>query len=102
MSDTNTGGPAFPATQVEGGCDGIGKKDGVWHFPGMTLRDYFAAKALPICYQNYMHDYFHPDHQNHEDRDSSNRGEFMGEDKNAIAELAYEMADAMLRAREQS
>lgn len=90
MIDKNTGGQAFPilfthATTQE----------------GMTLRDYFAAKALPICYQNYMHDYFHPDHQNHQDKDSSNRGEFMKEDKNAIADLAYEMADAMLRAMEQ-
>lgn len=41
-----TGGPAFPATHVEGGADGIGCKDGIWHFPGMTLRDYFAAKAM--------------------------------------------------------
>ena len=40
-----TGGPAFPTTQVDGGSDGIGIKDGIWHFPGMTLRDYFAAHA---------------------------------------------------------
>jgi hypothetical protein len=86
----NTGGPAFPVPDIDGSkvCE------------GMTLRDYFAAKALPICYQNYMHDYFHPDHSNHKDKDSSNRGEFMIEDKNAIAEDAYEMADAMLKARQ--
>jgi hypothetical protein len=92
MSNTTTGGPAFPV------CDAARIHD----LKGMTLRDYFAAKALPICYQNYMHDYFHPDHSNHEDRDSSNRGEFMGEEKNAIAEDAYAMADAMLLAREQT
>jgi hypothetical protein len=91
MSDTNTGVPAFPTATLAQKTEG-----------GMTLRDYFAAKALPICYQNYMHDYFHPDHSNHEDRDSSNRGEFMGEEKNAIAEDAYAMADAMLRARNES
>jgi hypothetical protein len=94
MSNTTTGGPAFPFR--------IPESDHMFVHKGMDLRDYFAAKALPICYQNYMHDYFHPDHSNHEDRDSSNRGEFMGEEKNAIAEDAYAMADAMLRAREQT
>lgn len=33
--DTKTGGPAFPETQEQH----------AW-FPGMTLRDYFAAKAM--------------------------------------------------------
>jgi hypothetical protein len=37
MSNTNTGGPAFPTTQ-ENGCNS-GE-------PGMPLRDYFAAKAM--------------------------------------------------------
>jgi hypothetical protein len=95
MSNTKTGGPAFPVQSVY-------MEDQTTNSHGMTLRDYFAAKALPICYQNYMHDYFHPDHQNHEDIDSSKRGEFMGEDKYAIAHLAYDMADAMLLAREQT
>ena len=43
-------------------------------FNGMTLRDYLAAKAM----QNYMADDCTPD---------------------AIAKAAYEMADAMLKAR---
>jgi hypothetical protein len=89
MNEQKTGGPAFPVDQ-----------SGLMH--GMTLRDYFAAKALPICYQNYMHDYFHEDNSDHDIRDSSKRGEFMREEKNAIADLAYEMADAMLRARNES
>jgi hypothetical protein len=40
MSNTNTGGPAFPQTEVD--------RDGVTitHHSGMTLRDYFAAKAM--------------------------------------------------------
>jgi hypothetical protein len=42
---------------------------------GMTLRDYFAAKSLPPL----MHSY---------------------EDMDAIAGVAYKMADAMLKARE--
>jgi hypothetical protein len=42
---------------------------------GMTLRDYFAAKALPFLMSAY-------------------------EDMDAIAGVAYKMADAMLKARE--
>ena len=34
-----TGGPAFP-------CDHLVDEDGVSLAPGMTLRDYFAAKAM--------------------------------------------------------
>jgi hypothetical protein len=39
MNNTNTGGPAF-ATQLE--CN----RDGYAVTGGMTLRDYFAAKAM--------------------------------------------------------
>jgi hypothetical protein len=42
---------------------------------GMTLRDYFAAKALPFLMSAY-------------------------EDMDAIAGVAYKMADAMMKARE--
>ena len=45
--------PAFPALVVEGGCDGIGKKDGVWHFPGLTVRQYFMARA-PVEPQDWF------------------------------------------------
>jgi len=45
-------------------------------FQGMTLRDYMAAKALPFLMSAY-------------------------EDMDAIAGVAYKMADAMLKAREQ-
>ena len=64
MSTKNDGGPAFP----------IGSTPEEWG-NGMTLRDYFAAKAM----QNYICDDYTPD---------------------AIAKAAYEMADAMLKARE--
>lgn len=70
MSNTNTnGGPAFPILQD--GCQ----------FPraeGMTLRDYFAAKAM----QSYLLD---------KDRDSFTFEQW--------AQASYEMADAMLNAR---
>jgi len=47
------------------------------HITGMTLRDYFAAKVMPEIYQ---------------------RVETGGFER--VAKLCYEMADAMLKARE--
>ena len=72
MSNTNTGGPAFPTQQWERDGDG-----NVAHFQieGMTLRDYFAAKAMQALVQGNYFD--------------------------VTAKQAYEMADAMLKAREQ-
>jgi hypothetical protein len=69
MNDTNTGGPAFPSH---------GSMGEVAH-EGMTLRDYFAAKAM----QSYL---------NGDDRDSFTYDEW--------AKASYQMADAMLKARE--
>ena len=67
MSDTNinTGGPAFPSTMT----------DDTLHVPGMTLRDYFAAKVVGALarYEEYPPD--------------------------RAAKCAYEYADAMLKAR---
>ena len=67
MSNTNTGGPAFPDPQE----NWRGEK-------GMTLRDYFAAKAM----QGDLIAGVHPD------------------DFNRCAYRAYQMADAMLKVRE--
>lgn len=78
-----TGGPAFPATQVDGGSDGIGIKDGIWHFPGMTLRDYFAAQLAVAFMTTAMTDHSYP---------SVAR---------SVAQTAYHMADEMLKARGQ-
>jgi hypothetical protein len=66
---TNTGGPAFPSAAFE-----------QHEYTGMTLRDYFAAKAMlgilndPHREINYPYD--------------------------AVASYAYSLADAMLKARE--
>ena len=68
MNNTNTGGPAFPIS-------GMGKEN-----MGMTLRDYFAAKALPPM----LH---------------ANAGKWAG-NYDAYAQMAYEFADAMIKARE--
>ncbi len=66
---SNTGGPAFPIEiNSEMTC------------LGMTLRDYFAAKAM----QGF----------------ASNLGP--GYAFNSRAEIAYEWADSMLKAREQN
>lgn len=77
MNDTtNNGGPAFPIPLQPGqGWQEMAPCD------GMTLRDYFAAKAM----QSYLLD---------KDRDSFTFEQW------AIA--AYEMADAMLKARRQA
>jgi hypothetical protein len=74
MSNTKTGGPAFPQTEVD--RDGIT----VTHQSGMTLRDYFAAKAM----QAYA--------------SSADWRIDMGPNETAFA--AYKQADAMLKARE--
>ena len=67
MTAKNDGGPAFPhGDPTHGGED------------GMTLRDYFAGRAM----QSYLLD---------KDRDSFTFEQW--------AQASYEMADAMLEAR---
>ena len=63
------GGPAFPCLDDPG--SGL-----CLRYDGMSLRDYFAAKAMPEIY---------------------NRVESGGFER--VAKLAYELADAMLTAR---
>ena len=69
MTD-KTGGPAFPTSDWD-------ENDKAYKMHGMTLRDYFAAKAMQSLLT-----YEFSDLQND-------------------AEVAYLMADAMLKAREQ-
>lgn len=67
--EKETGGPAFPAKD----------SDGYWA-EGMTLRDYFAAKAMQgICTNSALGNW----------------------SAKIIAREAYEIADAMLKARKQ-
>lgn len=72
----NTGGQAFPRQQWE--YDG---HNTVLQYQedGMTLRDYFAAKAMHSVLVNGYFDKF-----------------------DSVASDAYQLADAMLRAREAS
>jgi hypothetical protein len=70
MSDINTGGPMFPAPVT---------KPLENYYPGISIRDYFAAKAL----QGML---------------AENGGGALANDK--LADYAYNIADEMLRARE--
>lgn len=82
MSNTNNGGPAFP-----GGFSETEKDDHVRPFnAGMTLRDYFAAKAMQIMWDAYDKGYCGLNNQ-----DAPN--------VEIISNGAYQMADAMLKAR---
>lgn len=76
MNNTKHGGPAFPRMSHTN-CHGILflEED------GMTLRDYFAAKALQGLIAQSM-------------------GTALGSNSKLAAEYAYATADAMLKARE--
>jgi hypothetical protein len=73
MSNTKTGGPAFPTTDFTHAGQIIPGSE------GMTLRDYFAAKAMLI--------YFVPEAYG------------IKSDPDSIASWCYIMADSMLKAR---
>lgn len=72
MKDEYTGGPAFPAAHFD-------LSD---HEHGMSLRDYFAAKAMQSEIIG--------------NEGLSNRDGFI----EAVARISYRMADAMLKARQ--
>lgn len=78
MSNTkNNGGPAFPVTLSED----HGQPS--WHPNGMTLRDYFAAKAMAALIVAIP------------------GGDNGAAQADEYAQGSYEMADAMLKARKQ-
>jgi hypothetical protein len=72
MSNTNNGGPAFPLHNH--GAQTLGL-----HVTGMTLQDYFAAKAMQTLLLDDSYDF---------------------SERDLIARKAYAYADAMLKARE--
>jgi hypothetical protein len=77
MSNTNTGGSAFPAVIPLVHSEQQGKDYPDYSEAGMTLRDYFAAKAMQAVIAR---------------GDDTNRP--------GMAEWSYAMADAMLKARQ--
>lgn len=78
MSVTNDGGSAFPVLQQKNAHDEIE----MYAEPGMTLRDYFAAKVMQAIYMRLGGSPV-------TDTDSTGY----------MAANAYAMADAMLEAR---
>ena len=75
MNNKDTGGPAFPVHPDMAGQLGCVPSSSD---AGMTLRDYFAAKAMQAILSN-------PDY---------------GDEDSSLAGAAYYVADAMLKARE--
>jgi hypothetical protein len=84
MSNTNTGGPAFPFV-----CDADFD-----YGTGMTMRDYFAAKAMqPLVTEA----------RNPQTKTTMKRLGFKDEEFWEMVALAsYNAADAMLKAREKN
>ena len=74
----NTGGPAFPVSILG---------ETIKNQEGMTLRDYFAAKAVAGMFYPAIADSLMGDHDL---------------DCDQLATYAYTMADAMLKAREEN
>ncbi|EUL86714.1 hypothetical protein P832_02011 [Enterobacter kobei] len=73
----NNGGPAFPVAGSEHN----------YPIEGMTLRDYFAAKALSGWLASYPESCTHP---------------IVAGNADEVEKHSYMLADAMLRAREES
>jgi hypothetical protein len=76
MSNINTGGPAFPPPFDVVLMAALTPQTGAL---GMTLRDYFAAKAMQTLLLDDSYDF---------------------SDRDLIAQKAYAYADALLKARE--
>lgn len=91
MSAGDDGGPAFPTSDANYATR--------YAAEGMYLRDYFAAKAMPIAYKYWMEDYYHPDAPDAVLRADDQRNDFDEDTMGLIAEDAYALADAMLKAR---
>lgn len=81
MNAADTSEPAFPVITkcVAPGEFGHQAGSTTWQFPGMTLRDYFAAKAMQGGYAGYNGNPPEPER---------------------VAEDAYVIADAMIKARQ--
>jgi hypothetical protein len=85
MSNTNTGGPAFPRAPFTYTDNNNGLDWAVREQSGMTLRDYFAAKASEADIAEYM---------------PKTVGEATLQPYRTRQWARYKHADAMLKARE--
>jgi hypothetical protein len=87
MSDINDGGPAFPQLCTAWNDDAH-KYELSMSLDGMSLRDYFAAKAMQPLTRTVQK--------------NGKTGPDAGDDDFVwVARRAYMLADAMLKAREQ-
>lgn len=86
MTTKETGGPAFPT------LDYITPDRVATNQEGMTLRDYFAAKALPTVATGHM--------QGYTDNDGRLLWYLPSNTFTSVAADAYAMADAMLAVRD--
>ena len=83
---------AFPSAEPVYSKDIVGVKEST----GMDLRDYFAAKAMPLAFKIWEN--YHSSEENDATNKTSNfqaDGPYM----TLIADTAYEMANAMMKAR---
>jgi len=87
MNEQNNGGQAFP-------CDLTCYDQEVRNeMRGMSLRDYFAAKAMQSHLTAQWEKFYRLPH------DDSETNPFEVFDTTDMTEMAYEVADAMLKAR---
>lgn len=80
VSEVNNSGPAFPCEEVQEMSSGSRR---IIYHQGMSLRDYFAAKAMQALIPPY-----------------DERGDDIAWDAYGTAIEAYKYADAMLTQRE--
>lgn len=88
MSAAHNGGPAFPrpAAEYQEDCGDFKRAAYCEPQDGMTLRDYFTAKALSGVHMEYL-------------AAANGRGLILTDYRDMAAD-AYTLADAMLKARE--
>ncbi len=94
-NEKNNGGPAFPHTFKYGNLNTPGGEV-TDMMPGMTLRDYFAAKAMGhLIVPRYISAW------QWLLRQFGNQANVSGSTPESVSASAYAYADAMLKAREQ-
>jgi len=81
----DNGGPAFPLVEPAGEMCSVS--------PGMSMRDYFAAKVCASLLTTTSADYDYPDLGYQRGGDSSPTC------AQRVARISYQMADAMMEAR---
>jgi hypothetical protein len=82
MTDVKDGGPAFGSAATHSRDDGQGSIRQIGAHPGMTLRDWFAGRAMQAVVTGFLA--------------GDQRGDL---EHQHTAEAAYAIADAMLAAR---